>query len=165
MPTLPRKTLAFFAWLACLSVVWLDQLSKACVSRAFAVGETRPVIKGVFHLSLVHNTGVAFGLFRNHNTFLSIFSLAVIIYIAWYSLAHKKDRSLCQRVALGLILGGACGNLIDRARLGYIIDFLDFRVWPVFNIADSAITIGVTLLAIEIFFHSGRAARNVSHTS
>lgn len=165
MPTLPRKILTFFAWLVGLSVVWLDQLSKACVSRAFAAGETRPVIKGVFHLSLVHNTGVAFGLFRNHNTLLSIFSLAVIIYIARDSLAHKKDRRLCQRVALGLILGGACGNLIDRLRLGYIIDFLDFRIWPVFNIADSSITIGITLLALEIFFHSGRATRNVSHTS
>ena len=165
MPTPSRKALTLFAWLVGIFVVWADQLSKAYVSCALAVGETRPVLKGVFHFSLVHNTGVAFGLFRNHNTILSILSLAVIIYIARDSMARKKDKSLCQRVALGLILGGASGNLIDRLRLGYIIDFLDFRVWPVFNIADSAITIGIILLAIEIFFHSGRATRNVSHTS
>ncbi|TAN60108.1 signal peptidase II [bacterium] len=165
MPTLSRKTLAFFAWLVGLFVVWIDQLSKAYVSGAFAVGETLPVIKGVLHLSLVHNTGVAFGLFRDHNTLLSILSLAVIIYIARDSLSRKKDRNLCRRVALGLILGGASGNLIDRIRLGYIVDFLDFRVWPVFNIADSAITIGIILLAIEILFQSGRVTRNVSHTS
>lgn len=160
MPALPRKTLTVLTWLAGIFIVWLDQLSKACVSRLFAVGESRPVIKNIFHLSLVHNTGVAFGLFRNHNTLLSLLSIAVILYIAWDSLAHKKDKSLCQRVALGLILGGACGNLLDRIRLGYIIDFLDFRIWPVFNIADSAITIGIILLAIELFF-----PRNVSCTS
>lgn len=165
MPALPRKTLTAITWLVGLFIVCLDQLSKAYVSRLFAVGESRPVIKNAFHFSLAHNTGVAFGLFRNHNTILSLLSIAVILYIAWDSLAHKKGKSLCQRAALGLILGGASGNLIDRIRLGYIIDFLDFRIWPVFNIADSAITIGIILLAIEIFFHSGRATQNVSRPS
>ena len=69
---------------------------------------------------------------------------------------NKRHYTLNKRIGLGLILGGAGGNLLDRLRLGYIVDFLDLRIWPVFNIADSAITVGIFLLAIELCFHSRR---------
>lgn len=139
-------------WLISIFIFCLDQLSKLCISHALLVGEpSLPVFKDVFHISLVHNTGVAFGLFKNHNTVLAVFSLAVIFYIGRQCVLPKRKKSAARRIALGLILGGACGNLLDRVRLGYIVDFLDFRIWPVFNIADSALTIGILLLAFELF--------------
>ncbi len=139
-------------WFVCLAVFILDQLAKLYVSHALHLGQSMPVIKNIFHISLVRNTGVAFGLLKNHNTLLIIFSSVVILYIGRFCLSDRAQGLASAPVSLGLILGGAVGNLLDRIRLGYIIDFLDFRIWPVFNIADSAITIGIILLGIEIIF-------------
>ena len=93
-------------------------------------------------ITYVTNSGVAFGLFKEAGTFF-IFLAGIVIAAILYSLRRLPAQQRLVRIALGLALGGAVGNLIDRLRLGYVIDFIDFRFWPVFNVADSAIVAGV----------------------
>ncbi|MDD5237080.1 MAG: signal peptidase II, partial [Candidatus Omnitrophica bacterium] len=127
----------------------LDQTTKFLALRNLAVNESIPVLKGIFHLTLVFNRGAAFGIFKNYTTFLIIASCATILFIV---LSLKESRKVnLVNISLSLILSGAIGNLIDRLRLGLVVDFLDFRVWPVFNVADSIITIGALLLAFSLF--------------
>jgi signal peptidase II len=127
-----------------LTVLSLDQLSKVIISRSLYFNQSVPVIKGFFHLTLVHNRGAAFGILKNQAALFIFTSLFAIILLI-LSLKNNRHKKLFS-VALSLILAGALGNLIDRLFFGYVIDFLDFRVWPVFNIADSAITVGAVLL-------------------
>jgi signal peptidase II len=130
-------------------ILSLDQLTKFLVSKNLELNNSIPIIKGVFSLTLVHNRGAAFGIFKNQ-FYLFIFS-SIVAVILIYSILKKNKRNNFYSFSLSLILGGALGNLIDRAFLGYVVDFLDFRIWPVFNIADSAITIGALSLGWLIF--------------
>ncbi|MBU1726989.1 MAG: signal peptidase II [Candidatus Omnitrophica bacterium] len=126
----------------------LDQLTKFIAAKNLFYGHSVPVIKGFFHFTLIHNRGAAFGILKNQIP-LFIFSSIIAAVLIFFELRSKKHRRLYE-VALSLILAGALGNLIDRLLFGYVIDFLDFRVWPVFNIADSAVTVGAILLAWTI---------------
>ena len=109
-----------------------------------------PALSGLFGFTYVTNTGVAFGLFKEAGTFFIFIAVIVITVIVYYLRRLPKDQGLV-RLALGLQLGGAFGNLLDRLRLGYVVDFIDFKFWPIFNVADSAIVIGVVLLAISMW--------------
>lgn len=131
-----------------ISVLFLDQLSKFLAASFLQLNAPVVLIKNFLNLSLVHNRGAAFGILKNQLFVFVIISLLAIALIL-YHLKDKK-KSLLSSISLSLILGGAAGNLIDRLRFGFVIDFLDFRVWPVFNLADSAITIGVVLLSWEL---------------
>ncbi len=137
-----------------VSILLLDRVTKLLAERLLSLHGSVPVIKGVFHLTLVHNTGAAFGLLKNSVALLVVVTAAVM-WLLWVSLlkAHRNPRMAFYRLPLSLIFGGALGNLIDRVFLGYVIDFLDFRIWPVFNVADSAITIGAVILGISIVFN------------
>ena len=128
-----------------LAVVILDQFSKYIVVENMAVGESIPIIEEVFHLTYILNPGAAFGMFAHNRLFFIAIAIVVIGIIIW---ARKEILASPWEVkaGCGLFLGGAIGNLIDRARQGLVIDFFDFRVWPVFNIADIAICIGVGLI-------------------
>ncbi len=122
----------------------LDQGSKAFALRSLSLHQSVPVIQDVFHFTLVHNTGIAFGFFREHpGLLLILITLSLVLLGIWA--VRMESQSPWGRLTFALILGGAIGNWIDRLRFGSVIDFLDFRVWPVFNLADSAITIGVVL--------------------
>ena len=125
----------------------LDRITKLLAVKNIVQGESIALIPNIFHITLVYNNGTAFGLLKDQNTPLSWLSLAVIIFIILYIWKKGRDISWNISSSLGLILGGALGNLTDRITLGYIIDFIDLRIWPVFNIADSAITIGLIILA------------------
>ena len=125
-------------------VVLIDQASKAVALRALSLDRSIPVLQGIFHLTLVHNTGIAFGFFREHQGVLLILITLSLVFL-WVWAVRMESGSAGSRAAFALILGGAVGNWIDRIRYGAVVDFLDFRIWPVFNIADSAITIGVAL--------------------
>ncbi len=137
-------------------VLFLDQWSKGVVTRTFLIAETRPVLGDLFQLTYVRNRGAAFGLFADFNSpvkgiFLNLVALAAFAAVAVYSFrTHFRDVRL--QTALALILGGAVGNLVDRVRFGYVVDFLLFGIhghyWPAFNVADSAICVGVGLLAL-----------------
>ena len=128
-----------------LAVVILDQFSKYIVVENMALGESIPIIEEVFHLTYILNPGAAFGMFAHKR--LNFIAIAVIVIgiIIW---ARREILASPWEVkaGCGLFLGGAIGNLIDRARQGLVIDFFDFRIWPVFNIADIAICIGVGLI-------------------
>jgi signal peptidase II len=127
-----------------LIILSLDQLAKFIITRNLQVNQSVPVIKGLFYLTLVQNRGAAFGILRNQ-TILFVFTAIIAIILIYRELKSNKHKKLYS-TALSLILAGALGNLIDRLIFGYVIDFLDFRIWPVFNLADSAITIGAILL-------------------
>jgi signal peptidase II len=135
-------------------IIFLDQLSKYLVTRQLELHQSIPVLSGIFHLTLVHNRGAAFGILRNQLYLFIAISLGAIFVIVSH-LRHQKNRSqMLQTVALSGILAGAVGNLIDRIRFGYVIDFFDFRIWPVFNIADSAITVGAIVVGISLLVKS-----------
>lgn len=128
-----------------LAVVILDQFSKYIVVENMALGESIPIIEEVFHLTYILNPGAAFGMFAHNRLF---FIAIAVIVIGIIILARREILASPWEVkaGCGLFLGGAIGNLIDRARQGLVIDFFDFRIWPVFNIADIAICIGVGLI-------------------
>jgi signal peptidase II len=139
--------------LLAIATLALDQFTKWLVTSNLAVDQSIdpiPALSGLLAITHVTNTGVAFGLFKEAGTFFIFVAAIVITVIVLYLRNLPKDQGLV-RVALGLQLGGAFGNLLDRLRLGYVVDFIDFKFWPVFNVADSAIVIGVTLLAIGMW--------------
>ena len=133
-------------------VVIVDRLTKYLLFRNFSEGESVRLIPGLFHITLVLNSGAAFGLFKGRSAFFILLASLVIVFICFY-IWRGGCRDLLTLTALGLILGGAVSNLIDRVLFGYVIDFLDFRIWPVFNIADASITIGAFILMIRLIFH------------
>jgi signal peptidase II len=136
-------------------VVLLDQLSKTLAINFLQLNTPVTLIKNFFYLTLVHNRGAAFGMLRNQLLLFIAISILAIFFI-FFHLKEKKN-SFLNKVSLSLILSGALGNLIDRLRFGYVIDFLDFRIWPVFNLADSALTIGALLLSWELLFNKNVA--------
>ncbi len=144
----------FLSIIPAVSVIIVDRLSKSFFSKILSYGESIPVIRNIFHFTLVHNTGIAFGLFRDQGlvfVIIPIIAIILLVFNLYYFQQNKEVLSQRYIVAFSLILGGAVGNLIDRIVYGYVIDFIDFRIWPVFNIADSAITIGAVVIAIQCF--------------
>jgi len=139
-------------------ILALDRVTKHLAEAALTPGVSVPVFENVFHLTLVHNRGAAFGLLPDAAYF---FIAVACVSIAAVAVAFTRPRLLERafglrpadpRVAcaLALILGGTIGNLIDRLRHGYVTDFLDLRVWPVFNFADTAISCGAALIVIAL---------------
>ena len=125
-----KNTLVFST---ALLIVILDQFTKFLVKQNFQLNQSIPIIKNILHLTYITNTGSAFGLFKGLNWFFVFFSVIVIIAIFYYLERIVKNEKLLQ-FAVGLLLGGTIGNLIDRVAYGAVIDFIDFRIWPVFNI-------------------------------
>jgi signal peptidase II len=148
------------------AIVLLDQGTKALLVRTLALHEYVPVVDGLVSLSHVRNRGAAFGLLSDwdlpyQSALLSALGALALLAIAFYFLRLPKTARL-PRLALVLVLGGAIGNLIDRLRLGYVVDFVHVywrqHQWPDFNVADSAITVGVTLLVLDILRSPGDVA-------
>ena len=135
------------------SVILLDQAAKFLASKFLQLNIPATLIKNFLNLTLVHNRGAAFGLFQNQLLLLVLVSLFAMGFILY----NLKTNSFILKLSLGLILGGAMGNLIDRLRFGFVVDFLDFRIWPVFNLADSAITLAAILLIWELLFRKNAA--------
>lgn len=130
-------------------VIVLDRLTKWLVLQNISGGREIKVLPGVLHFNLVLNEGAAFGLFNGMVPLVILISIAAISSIIIY-LGNKKYPDRVMAIGLAMILGGAVGNLIDRLAYGYVIDFIDIRIWPVFNIADSFITIGAVMLGLRI---------------
>lgn len=127
-----------------LSVFLADLITKGLVRHLMPFESSVPVIRGVLYFTHVANPGAAFGLLANRTGFFVVVTLAVVGLILYYA-RQVKDAGPLMHVSLGLQLGGALGNLADRLRFGHVTDFVDFRVWPVFNVADTAIVVGVAL--------------------
>ncbi len=157
MPDRPNPMLK---WLSLsLLVLILDQASKWLVVQSMQLYQSIPLLPG-FNLTYVHNTGAAFSLLSEaggwQRWFFALIALAISVILTLWLMRLKKNETL-MAAALSLILGGAIGNLIDRLLYGYVIDFLDLYYqnwhWPAFNIADSAICVGVALMLLESSIH------------
>lgn len=133
-------------YLIAFVIVLCDQLTKHMVIRVFPVGDSRRILGPILSLTHTRNTGGAFSLLQAR---VPVFVVVGIIAVAAMLVAYHRMREsdLGISAALALALGGAIGNLIDRIRFGYVVDFFDIHVWPIFNIADSAITVAICLLA------------------
>ena len=138
--------------LVAIIILALDQISKAIIDITMKFGQSIKVINNFFSLSYYKNTGAAWGMFHNLGPILIIISLVVLLIIYHYMYKFKLNRR--NIIAFGLLFGGIIGNLLDRFILGYVRDFLDFYIlgydFPVFNISDCAIVIGIILLIIAI---------------
>lgn len=144
----------FLAIITTFSIVFIDRITKLFFSDLLAYGESLPVIRNVLHMTLVHNTGIAFGFFKDQGIVFIVIPVIAILLLIFNVYYYRQNNEALSRVyitAFSLILGGAIGNLIDRIVYGHVIDFIDFRIWPVFNVADSAITIGAVLIAFKCF--------------
>lgn len=126
-----------------------DQISKTLIVRNLRLSESWPE-EGFFRLTYARNTGTAFGLFQDQAMILTIVSFVAVAAIIYFY--RNAMTSPLMRAALGLQLGGAFGNLLDRVRLGYVVDFIDVGPWPIFNLADSSIVVGIAILAWHFAF-------------
>ncbi|GAB6173556.1 signal peptidase II [Paradesulfitobacterium aromaticivorans] len=145
-------------WLTMIAVWIIDRLLKVWVQGQFIPNESIVVIPKLFHLTFVLNPGAAFGLFAGRTWIFIVTALIVLIAVVIAQFRIPREEKLI-RLALGMIGGGALGNLYDRVAIGRVIDYLDFQVWSyVFNFADSMIVIGVGLLLFE-FYRQERASR------
>jgi len=148
--------------LLALAALAADQLAKSLVAANLELGASFspiPALSRFFSITYVTNTGAAFGLLREAGLFFVFVAVAVSAIILLYVRKLPADQQLV-RAALGLQLGGALGNMVDRLRLGYVVDFIDVKFWPIFNIADSAIVIGVVLLTLAFWRQERSAARS-----
>jgi signal peptidase II len=138
-----------------LSILVIDQLAKLRVVATLGPAPRDKIIwlAGDW-LSLIYsrNTGVAFGLFQNMPQLFTMTSILITVAAVYAYAKHLPNERPWVQGAMGLIVGGALGNIVDRLRLGYVVDFISVGWWPVFNFADSAITVGVTLLAVYLIF-------------
>jgi signal peptidase II len=151
---------AYF-WLTAAAIFLCDRLTKAEVVRRLEPGQSVAVIPNIFHITYVLNPGGAFGLLPGGPLFFTIIASSVAIAVVAYYFIRRPE-NLALNLALGLALGGALGNLFDRITIGRVVDWLDFRIWPVFNIADSALVIGLGMLSITILW--GRDNEDGSRT-
>lgn len=138
-----------------------DFLLKDYLYNNFAL-QSIPVIRGIFHITVIFNRGAAFGILRGR-TFLLILTGIVFVLIFFILLPKEKNKNFLFRAGCGLILGGAISNLYDRIVYGFVIDYLDFRIWPVFNLSDSAITVGAAMLIFHSLRSKKHEERNSSH--
>ncbi|MED0669231.1 signal peptidase II [Aneurinibacillus aneurinilyticus] len=139
-----------YYYVLALLVFFADRIAKWLVVTYMEFGQSIPLWEGVFHLTSHRNRGAAFGILENQRGFFIVITIAIIVGIIWYLRKAYKESKLVS-LALALILGGAIGNFYDRVLTGEVVDFLDFTLinFPIFNIADSAIVIGVSLFVID----------------
>ena len=143
-----------------LAVIIADQLSKLWIIRHLWPGETL-WDNGLFRILYIQNSGAAFGIFKDHTPLLIILDF-IGIFVILFLVFGLRDRwpfikNMLVLTGIGLVLGGTIGNLIDRIRVGQVTDFIDPKIWPVFNISDASVTIGVIILAYCLIFMAGRA--------
>lgn len=158
-----------FEWILVATLVITDQITKAMVRRALELHESIPVIPDLLALTRVHNTGAAFGMFNSMDfpgktLLLTVVASLALAGVAWYAMSIPAAERLA-RLGVACILGGAIGNLIDRATAGYVLDFVDaswqgWHFWA-FNVADAAISIGVILMILDLIGLGRRASNSV----
>lgn len=137
----------------CAVVILLDQISKYLVVQFIPLGSTVKCIDGLFHLTYIQNRGAAFGMLADHRWVFMVISVAALAAITAY-LLREKPESMWQKTALGMILGGGIGNMIDRTVNGYVVDFIDvdFMDFAVFNVADAFVTVACAVLIVYLIF-------------
>ena len=136
------------------SVLLLDQFVKSIIQQKMQEGLSIPVLPGIFHITYILNPGAAFGLFEEQQW---LFILVAVLLVLGVAVLFRQllQQPPVMRFGAALLVGGALGNLMDRIRLGKVVDFLDFRIWPIFNVADIAICVGVGLILLAMFKEQG----------
>src|SRR5574344_1187231 len=138
--------------------IFLDQISKYIIVKIFDLYESIPIIDKIFNLTYIKNTGVAFGVMQNRNIFILLF---IFLIVSFYYFFIKDDfkkfyidnkENIFFRISIGFLIGGAFGNLTDRIFRGAVVDFLDFQIWPVFNLADSFICLSIAYFIYFLIF-------------
>lgn len=167
---MPKSNYPQYKWniilfsLAILSV-GLDQLTKWWIANHFYPGQSIPET-GFFRLTYVQNTGAAFSIFQNNVSILALVSLVgaivTLVFIFWGLPRLPILNTRINKIALGLILGGICGNMIDRFWLHYVRDFFDVSIWPIFNISDSSMVVGIIIFAFSLLFLTKTSAKDES---
>ncbi|MBW2985591.1 signal peptidase II [Candidatus Woesearchaeota archaeon] len=138
-----RKAITYLG----IIIIIIDQLTKYLAKSNLDLHQSIPIIKDFFHITLTTNTGIGFGLLRDNNALISFITIIILGSILfYYDELPKKGKA---HLSIVMIISGALSNLMDRIFLGHIVDFIDFRVWPIFNIADACITLGI----LYMFFY------------
>ena len=133
-----------------------DQLTKGLIQQSMVLNQSIPVWDGIFSITYIHNTGAAFSMLAGKTQVLALFQVIIIgVILGYYILKGRKSHPQL-RISLAMIVAGGIGNLIDRLTLGYVVDFLDFHFWPIFNVADIGVSAGCVLLAGYVFFIEGK---------
>jgi len=156
-----KKLMNFVFALSAVIILLLDQYTKYWIKANLPASSSLEVIPNIFYITHVKNTGAAFGLFQDGTKILTIISIIAIILIVVIKIMLRFN-SYFFNVSLGLILGGALGNLVDRFFIGEVTDFLHFVYWPVFNVADSSIVVGFIIVIILLFKEFFKKSRTLS---
>lgn len=127
-----------YVGLIILLIFFLDQLTKSLIDKSLEIKQSIAILHPVLYFTKAYNTGASFSILKGYTWFFILFAFIVIIAIIYY----YKRIPAHYRIYIALILGGTIGNLVDRIRFQYVVDFIDIRIWPVFNIADTAVVIG-----------------------
>lgn len=136
-----------------IALIVIDQAVKLFISSHMMLGAEIPVIDGFFSITYIHNTGAAFGILAGHIAFLLVLTGIMIAAVCVYLVVKRKTIHKMTGISLALIVSGGVGNIIDRTIYGYVVDFLDFKVWdPIFNIADIAVCVGCGLMILYVLF-------------
>ena len=145
-------------YIAILALIGLDWLTKYWIQTSMALNDTIPVIDGIFHITYIHNYGAAFSILQGKQSFLLIVTgIAMTAILAYMVIGQIKKKAASMELwSLALILAGGIGNFIDRVRFGYVVDFFDFRIWPIFNVADIAVCCGCSLLVFYVLIWEPR---------
>ena len=134
---------SFVAYIGILIII-IDQVTKYIAKSNLELNQSIPIIKNFFHITLTTNTGAGFGLLKENNSLIAFITVLILGFMLFYY--DKLPKKGKEHISIVLIVSGALSNLFDRIFLGHIIDFIDFKIWPIFNMADSCITIGVIYL-------------------
>lgn len=135
-------------WIAAILLLLTDQLSKLFIINTMQLGESKPVISGFFNITYVRNQGAAFSMLEGKTWFFIVMAAIIVAVLLYYNMRYKLEPLL--QITMGIIIGGALGNLIDRIYYGSVIDFFSISWWPIFNIADIAICTGGALVMVYL---------------
>ena len=133
-------------------IIFIDQIIKYLIYSNMDLYDSIPIINNIFHITYVRNFGAAFSILQNQQKFFISMTLIVVIIIFFVIFVYKRKLHTSVIYSLSFIVAGAIGNVIDRIRWGYVTDFLDFRFWPVFNVADMSIVFGAIILTVYILW-------------
>ena len=143
-------------FLIIIAAVALDQIIKAVIVKSMELYETIPVIQDIFHITYIRNTGAAFSMMEGLRGVLTVFPLIMILAGIVFLFVKRKNGHPLMLTSVALIAGGGIGNLIDRIYYGYVVDFLDFRVFAIFNAADVFVCVGCGLLILYVLAFDGK---------
>ncbi len=161
MPSMQRRRIGIWVYYAIAAIVFaIDYVTKKIIEHNLELYEQIKVIGNFFLITYIHNRGAAFGILQEQRLFFLLITVIVVSGIIWYmQRSYRKGKGLVL-IALGLVLGGALGNFLDRAIYGQVVDFMQFNfgsyMFPIFNAADSAIVVGVALIILDSLFDSKR---------